>query len=105
MPYNGGVSLREAPARWAGEISATTVAPSAAEVDPRDTPLAAVVPTRHRGEVVPTWVATLPGFLGSLFLALSDGEKPPDGRKRRRPVESDLFSLPLFGSSQGLPKK
>jgi len=30
MPYNGGVSLREAPARWAGEISATTVAPSAA---------------------------------------------------------------------------
>ena len=32
----------------------------------------------------------------ALFLALSDGEKPPEGRKRRRPVESDLFSLPLF---------
>jgi hypothetical protein len=36
--------------------------------------------------------------------ALSDGEKPPDGRRRRRPVESDLFSLPLFGSSHGLAK-
>ena len=45
------------------------------------------------------------GWRRALFLALSDGEKPPDGRKRRRPVESDLFSLPLFGSSQGLPKK
>ena len=33
------------------------------------------------------------------FLALSDGEKPPEGRKRRRPVESDLFSLPLFKAS------
>jgi hypothetical protein len=39
------------------------------------------------------------GWRRALFLALSDGEKPPEGRKRRRPVESDLFSLPLFGAS------
>jgi len=36
------------------------------------------------------------GWRRALFHALSDGEKPPAGRKRRRPVESDLFSLPLF---------
>jgi hypothetical protein len=45
------------------------------------------------------------GWRRALFLALSDGEKPPAGRKRRRPVESDLFSLPLFSSSQGAIKK
>jgi len=44
------------------------------------------------------------GWRRALFLALSDGEKPPEGRKRRRPVESDLFSLPLFGSSQQYTK-
>jgi hypothetical protein len=44
------------------------------------------------------------GWRRALFLALSDGEKPSQGRKRRRPVESDLFSLPLFGSSQGQAK-
>jgi hypothetical protein len=31
-----------------------------------------------------------------LFYALSDGEKPAPDRKRLRPVELDLFSLPLF---------
>jgi hypothetical protein len=36
------------------------------------------------------------GWRRALFLALSDGEKPPENRKRRRPVETDLFSLPLF---------
>lgn len=36
------------------------------------------------------------GWRRALFFALSDGEKPPEGRKRRRPVESDLFSLVLF---------
>ena len=36
------------------------------------------------------------GWRRALFLALSDGEKPPEGSKRRRPAESDLFSLPLF---------
>ena len=36
------------------------------------------------------------GWRRALFFALSDGEKPPEGRKRRRPVESDLFSLALF---------
>ncbi len=36
------------------------------------------------------------GWRRALFLALSDGEKPPAGRKRRRPTENDLFSLPLF---------
>jgi hypothetical protein len=36
------------------------------------------------------------GWRRALFLALSDGEKPPAHRKRRRPVESDLVDLPLF---------
>ncbi len=36
------------------------------------------------------------GWRRAIFHALSDGEKPPAGRKRRRPSESDLFSLPLF---------
>lgn len=36
------------------------------------------------------------GWRRALFHALSDGEKPAAGRKRRRPVERDLFSLPLF---------
>ena len=44
------------------------------------------------------------GWRCAIFLALSDRDKPPDGHERRRPVESDLFSLPLFGSSQGLTK-
>ena len=36
------------------------------------------------------------GWRRALFHALSDGEKPATGRKRRRPVEQDLFRLPLF---------
>lgn len=40
------------------------------------------------------------GWRRALFHALADGEKPRQGRKRRRPVESDLFSLPLFASNQ-----
>ena len=40
------------------------------------------------------------GWRRALFLALSDGEKPPPNRKRRRPVERDLFSLPLFKDSE-----
>ena len=36
------------------------------------------------------------GWRRALFLALSDGEKPPAGRKRRRPAEDDISSLPLF---------
>jgi len=36
------------------------------------------------------------GWRRALFMALSDGEMPAAGRKRPRPVESDLFSLPLF---------
>jgi hypothetical protein len=40
------------------------------------------------------------GWRRALFLALSDGEKPPAHRKRRRPVETDLFSLPLFQESK-----
>lgn len=36
------------------------------------------------------------GWRRALFLALSDGEKPAPGRRRRRPVEQDLFRLPLF---------
>jgi len=40
------------------------------------------------------------GWRRALFLALSDGEKPPAHRKRRRPIETDLFSLPLFEESK-----
>lgn len=36
------------------------------------------------------------GWRRALFFALSDGEKPPANRRRRRPVEEDLFSLPLL---------
>ena len=36
------------------------------------------------------------GWRRALFHALSDGEKAPVHRKRRRPAETDLFSLPLF---------
>lgn len=36
------------------------------------------------------------GWRRALFHALSDGEKQPAGRKRRRPIEQDLFHLPLF---------
>lgn len=36
------------------------------------------------------------GWRRALFFALSDGEKPAPNRKRRRPVEPDLFTLPLF---------
>jgi hypothetical protein len=43
---------------------------------------------------------TLRGWRRALFHALSDGEAQPAGRKRRRPTESDLFSLPLFQSPE-----
>ena len=36
------------------------------------------------------------GWRRALFHALSDGEKPPAHRKRRRPADTDLVSLPLF---------
>ena len=36
------------------------------------------------------------GWRRALFFALSDGEKQVSGPKRRRPVEQDLFHLPLF---------
>jgi Protein of unknown function (DUF3780) len=35
------------------------------------------------------------GWRRALFHALSDGEKPALGRKRLRPVERDLFEMPL----------
>jgi len=40
------------------------------------------------------------GWRRALFSALSDGEKPASGRKRRRPVEQDLFDLPLFKAAE-----
>ena len=39
------------------------------------------------------------GWRRALFEALSDGEKPAPGRKRR-PRQEELFSLPLFKESQ-----
>jgi hypothetical protein len=36
------------------------------------------------------------GWRRALFHALSDGEKPPAGRKRRRPPEQETMNLPLF---------
>lgn len=40
------------------------------------------------------------GWRRALFLALSDGEKPVSRKRRPRPVEKDLFELPLFGDSK-----
>lgn len=40
------------------------------------------------------------GWRRALFHALSDGEKPASGRRRRRPVEDDLFRLPLFKEAE-----
>jgi len=40
------------------------------------------------------------GWRRALFHALSDGEKRGPGRKRRRPVEQDLFKLPLFKEAE-----
>lgn len=40
------------------------------------------------------------GWRRALFHALSDGEKPAVGRRRRRPVELDLFDLPVFKDSE-----
>lgn len=40
------------------------------------------------------------GWRRALFYALSDGEKRTTGPKRRRPVEQDLFHLPLFKESE-----
>jgi hypothetical protein len=36
------------------------------------------------------------GWRRALHVALADGEVPPPGPRRRRPVEADLFDLPLF---------
>ena len=36
------------------------------------------------------------GWRRALFLALSDGEKAIERKRRPRPVQQDLFSLPLF---------
>jgi hypothetical protein len=40
------------------------------------------------------------GWRRALFCALSDGVKPATGRKRRRPVEQDMFRLPLFSEAE-----
>jgi hypothetical protein len=40
------------------------------------------------------------GWRRALFHALSDGEKPVPGKRRCRPVEEDLFRLPLFKDAQ-----
>lgn len=40
------------------------------------------------------------GWRRALFFALSDGEKSPPGRKRRRPTEPDLFHLPVYKDSE-----
>ena len=36
------------------------------------------------------------GWRRALFLALSDGEKPTTKKRRPRPIEQDMFKLPLF---------
>ena len=40
------------------------------------------------------------GWRRALFLALADGEKPISRKRRPRPVEQDLFKLPLFDESK-----
>jgi hypothetical protein len=41
------------------------------------------------------------GWRRALYHALSDGEMPAAGRRRRRPVEKDLLDLPLFAAGDG----
>jgi hypothetical protein len=36
------------------------------------------------------------GWRRALFLALSDGQKPATAKRRPRPIEQDMFKLPLF---------
>jgi len=40
------------------------------------------------------------GWRRALFHAMSDGEKSAPRRKRRRPAERDLFSLPMFKDAE-----
>lgn len=40
------------------------------------------------------------GWRRALFLALSDGERPVSRKRRPRPIEKDLFELPLFEDSK-----
>lgn len=40
------------------------------------------------------------GWRRALFFALSDGEKTPTLRKRRRPIETDLLDLPLYETTK-----
>lgn len=40
------------------------------------------------------------GWRKALFHALSEGPKKTTVKKRRRPVESDVFELPLFGGKE-----
>ena len=40
------------------------------------------------------------GWRRALFFSLSDGEKPPENRRRRRPIENDIYNLPLFEISK-----
>ena len=40
------------------------------------------------------------GWRRALFLELSDGEKPAENRKRRRPIETDTFNLHLFETTK-----
>lgn len=40
------------------------------------------------------------GWRRALFFALSDGEKPEYRPRRRRPVEPDLFALPMLGETE-----
>jgi hypothetical protein len=41
------------------------------------------------------------GWRRALYHAMSDGERPGNGRRRRKPVEKDLLDLPLFGGMKG----
>lgn len=40
------------------------------------------------------------GWRRALFHALSDGDKAKRGKRRRRPLEQDLFHLPLFKEAE-----
>jgi hypothetical protein len=45
------------------------------------------------------------GWRRALFHALADGEKLPGRKRRPRPRQEDLFSLPLFGDQEGGRKR
>ena len=67
---------------------------AAAVVDAELEAAATTVPAAEAATLI--GVAGTVTTLGALHLALADGDAPKPSQRRRRPVEPDLFRLPLF---------